>query len=184
MFVCICVCECERIGMHSEIKPHPSHSSLQLPCMLLWVESQVLLCACLVWIPLFAHLSGFECSKQKAGRLGQRASMLVEKYTQMLFCVKLSFCLDELLQKKKKKSTTHYFFLSHFTLVTTPSLGPRTFRLGQLLIHSTAQAWAPRGPLCQLPFGWLAALSGISGKRDLREFEPVWVKEGGEGEMD
>lgn len=60
-----------------------------------------------------------------------------------------------------------------------PSAGPLQFLQCWLLLQSTAQAWALRGVLCQLPFGWLAALSGISGKRDLREFEPVWVEEGG-----
>lgn len=65
-----------------------------------------------------------------------------------------------------------------------PSAGPLQFLQCWLLLQSTAQAWALRGVLCQLPFGWLAALSGISGKRDLREFEPVWVEEGGRHGLD
>lgn len=54
----------------------------------------------------------------------------------------------------------------------------------QLLRQSIVQAWAPRGLLCQLPFGWPATVSRTSGTRDLREFVSVWEKEGGEGGMD
>lgn len=136
--------------------------------------------ACLVWILAFAHLSGltapFDCSKQKAGRLGQRASMLGGNYTQMFLCVKPHLVL---LKCCKKDCTLS------FPEKVAAVLQPDHYSFYNVGCFSKAQhRHEHSGVLCQLPFGWLAALSGISGKRDLREFEPVWVEEGGRHGLD